>query len=77
MLDGDLIVGSYLFNALGAPPNIEYVPMPESIRDSYQYFTESSVDNLRRAGYNGGFTSIEDGVKRYVTSFLAQPDPYR
>ncbi len=66
-----------MFNALGAPPNIEYVPMPESIRDSYQYFTESSVDNLRRAGYNGGFTSIEDGVKRYVTSFLAQPDPYR
>lgn len=66
-----------MFGALGARPNIEYVPMPESIRDSYQYFTESSVDNLRRAGYNGGFTPIEEGVKRYVTAFLDQQDPYR
>ena len=66
-----------MFGALGAPANIEYVAMPEEIRDSYQYFTESSVDNLRRAGYNGGFTSIEDGVKRYVTAFLDQQDPYR
>ena len=66
-----------MFAALGKAPNIEYIPMPESIRGSYQYFTESSVDNLRRAGYNAGFTPIEEGVKRYVTSFLDQQDRYR
>ena len=66
-----------LFRALGLEPNIEYVDMPENIRDQYQYFTQSSVDNLRRAGYNAGFTSIEDGVTRYVTQFLDTADRYR
>jgi ADP-L-glycero-D-manno-heptose 6-epimerase len=71
----DLI--SAMFAALGRAPNIEYIAMPETIRDSYQYFTEASVDNLRRAGYNAGFTSIEEGVKRYVGAFLNQPDRFR
>ena len=35
--------------------------MPASIRDSYQYFTQAETDNLRRAGYNAGFTPLEDG----------------
>ncbi len=71
----DLI--SAMFAALGRPPNIEFIAMPETIRDSYQYFTEASVDNLRRAGYNAGFTSVEEGVKRYVGAFLNQPDRFR
>ncbi|HVG52310.1 MAG TPA: ADP-glyceromanno-heptose 6-epimerase [Xanthobacteraceae bacterium] len=71
----DLI--SAMFAALGRAPDIQYIAMPETIRDSYQYFTESSVDNLRRAGYNAGFTSVEDGVMRYVDAFLDQPDRYR
>jgi len=71
----DLI--SSMFAALGRSPNIEYVAMPEAIRDSYQYFTEASIDNLRRAGYNAGFTSLEEGVGRYVRTFLDQPDRFR
>jgi len=71
----DLI--SSMFAALGRSPNIEYVAMPEAIRGSYQYFTEASVDNLRRAGYNAGFTSLEEGVGRYVRTFLDQPDRFR
>jgi ADP-L-glycero-D-manno-heptose 6-epimerase len=51
--------------------------MPPEIRDQYQYFTQAKVENLRRAGYNAGFTSLEEGVGRYVKSFLNQPDPYR
>ena len=71
----DLIAS--LFRSLGREPAIEYIDMPESIRGQYQYFTEAKVNNLRRAGYNAGFTSIEDGVKRYVTQFLNTADPYR
>ncbi len=71
----DLIVASYA--ALGAKPNIEYIDMPEQIRDSYQYFTQASVDRLLGAGYNGGFTPLEDAVGAYVKSFLDQPDRYR
>ena len=50
----DLI--SALFRALRPEPKIEYIDMPASIRGHYQYFTEAKVENLRRAGYNGGFT---------------------
>ena len=71
----DLI--SALFRALGLEPKIEYIDMPENIRGQYQYFTEAKVDNLLRAGYNAGFTSLEDGVKRYVTKFLNTADRYR
>jgi ADP-L-glycero-D-manno-heptose 6-epimerase len=66
-----------MFAALGRAPNIDYIPMPEQIRDSYQYFTQASMENLRRAGYNAGFTSLEDAVGRYVGEFLNRPDRYR
>ena len=70
----DLIAA--MFRALGHAPNIEYVDMPPTIRDQYQYFTQAKVENLRKAGYNADFTSLEEGVNRYVT-FLNQPDRYR
>jgi ADP-L-glycero-D-manno-heptose 6-epimerase len=71
----DLI--SAMFGALGRAPDIEYVDMPPAIRGQYQYFTQAKVENLRRAGYNAGFTPLEEAVTRYVTSFLNQPDRYR
>jgi ADP-L-glycero-D-manno-heptose 6-epimerase len=70
----DLIAA--MFRALGHAPNIEYVDMPPTIRDQYQYFTQAKVENLCKAGYNADFTSLEEGVNRYVT-FLNQPDRYR
>jgi ADP-L-glycero-D-manno-heptose 6-epimerase len=66
-----------MFSAFGRSPNIEFVEMPAAIRNSYQYFTQASVENLHRAGYNAGFTPLEDAVKRYVTGFLDRPDRYR
>jgi ADP-L-glycero-D-manno-heptose 6-epimerase len=71
----DLITA--LFAALERPPNIEYIDMPPAIRDQYQYFTQAKIENLRRAGYNAGFTPLDDAVRRYVTSFLNQSDRYR
>lgn len=66
-----------MFAALGRPPAIEYVDMPAAIRDSYQYFTQAEVDNLRRAGYNANFTEVEDAVKSYVHNYLDRSDRYR
>jgi ADP-L-glycero-D-manno-heptose 6-epimerase len=71
----DLILAAYA--ALGTVPNIRYVDMPPSIRDSYQYFTQSDVDRLQRAGYNGGFTALEQAVSHYVTGYLDRADRYR
>jgi ADP-L-glycero-D-manno-heptose 6-epimerase len=63
--------------ALGREPAIEYIDMPVSIRDSYQYFTEAETENLRRAGYNADFTPLEETVRRYVTCYLDRADRYR
>jgi ADP-L-glycero-D-manno-heptose 6-epimerase len=71
----DLITA--MFAALGRDPDIEYIDMPLSIRDSYQYFTQAETENLRRAGYNAHFTKLEEAVRRYVTSYLDRADRYR
>ena len=63
--------------ALGAAPKIEYVEMPEAIRGSYQYFTQAEVDRLQHAGYNGGFTGLEQAVETYVKSYLDRADRFR
>jgi ADP-L-glycero-D-manno-heptose 6-epimerase len=66
-----------MFDALGQAPKIDYVDMPAAIRDRYQYFTESKVEKLRRAGYTGAFAPLEDTVARYVTQYLDRADRYR
>ncbi len=66
-----------VFVALGKKPNIEFVDTPENIRAKYQYFTEAPMRRLRGAGYTRPFTSIEDGVRKYVQDFLAKDQPYR
>jgi ADP-L-glycero-D-manno-heptose 6-epimerase len=71
----DLMLAAYA--ALGASPNIRYVDMPEAIRGSYQYFTQSDVDRLQRAGYNGGFTALEAAVATYVRNYLDRTDRFR
>ena len=71
----DLMLSAYA--ALGTAANLDYVEMPHAIRGSYQYFTQSEVDRLQRAGYNGGFTALEDAVDAYVKGFLDRADRFR
>ena len=63
--------------AAGVPRAVAFVDMPESLRGQYQSFTRASTARLRAAGYDGQFTTLEDGIGRYVHDFLARPDPYR
>jgi ADP-L-glycero-D-manno-heptose 6-epimerase len=72
---GDMMLATYA--ALGAKPNIEYIDMPEAIRGSYQYFTEADMGRLQRAGYNGGFTALEDAAETYVKGYLDRADRFR
>jgi ADP-L-glycero-D-manno-heptose 6-epimerase len=59
------------FAGLDLPANIQYIDMPEDIRDKYQYFTEASMEKLRKAGYTEEFYSLEKGVDDYVRNYLA------
>ena len=44
--------------------------MPETLRPKYQYFTEASMDKLRKVGYTKPFYSLEEGAKDYVQNYL-------
>ncbi len=71
----DMMLAAYA--TLGAAPRIEYIDMPEAIRGSYQYYTQSKVDRLLAAGYNGGFTPLEDAVALYIRGYLDSADRFR
>lgn len=58
------------FAAMGKQPVIEYIDMPEDIRDKYQYFTEANMSKLQKAGYTEKFCSLEEGVSDYVKNYL-------
>jgi ADP-L-glycero-D-manno-heptose 6-epimerase len=64
------------FAGLDKAPNIEFIDMPEDIRDKYQYFTEANMQKLRAAGYAAPFYSLEAGVQDYVRHYLAPKNFY-
>jgi ADP-L-glycero-D-manno-heptose 6-epimerase len=63
-------------NAIGTPAEVEFVDMPPALRGQYQSFTEAPTARLRAAGYTRQFTTLEQGVGRYVRDHLMWPDPY-
>ena len=65
------------FTAMKRREIIEYIDTPENLRKHYQYYTEASIERIRTAGYERPFTSLEDGVTKYIRNFLQTNDPYR
>ena len=64
------------FNAMNKDTNIEFVDIPEDIRDKYQYFTEADMSKLIAQGYNTPFHSLEEGVTDYVKNYLMTGNYY-
>ena len=65
-----------IFTSLNREPQIEFIDMPEDIRDKYQYFTEADMNKLKEAGYNEKFFSLENGVQDYVKKYLLRNEYY-
>ena len=68
-------LGLALFAAVGKNPQIEYIEMPEVLRDRYQYFTQADMTRLRAAGYTRPFTRLENAVRDYV-GYLKDSDSW-
>lgn len=62
----------HTFSAMDLTPDIEFIDTPLDIRDKYQYFTQAQMDKLRAAGYEKPFTPLEEGIRDYVTNYLAK-----
>jgi ADP-L-glycero-D-manno-heptose 6-epimerase len=59
-----------VFRSLDIPENIEFIDTPPDIREKYQYFTEATMEKLRRTGFDNDFYMLEEGVEEYVVEFL-------
>ena len=46
---------------------IEYIPFPDVLKGRYQSFTEADLTNLRAAGCDHQFMTVEQGVAKYMT----------
>ncbi len=62
--------------AAGAADAVDYIDMPQALRGQYQSFTQAAMGRLRDAGYAGQFTTLEDGIARYVRGYLTSSTPY-
>ena len=58
------------FKALNVQTDIEYIEMPESLRDRYQYYTCAEIGKLRSTGYDKETISLEDAVADYFSNYL-------
>jgi ADP-L-glycero-D-manno-heptose 6-epimerase len=63
-------------DAAGVAQDIRFIDMPAALVGQYQSFTEAKMQRLRAAGYSRPFTSLEEGVRRYVQNYLRGTHPY-
>jgi ADP-L-glycero-D-manno-heptose 6-epimerase len=65
-----------VFKSLNEKPKVNFIDMPEHIRDRYQYYTSANINKLRNAGYINPFFSIEEGIDDYVKNYLLKNKVY-
>lgn len=65
-----------VYTAVGEKPEMDFMDLPAEIKGQYQYFTQADIQKLRAAGYTKPFTSLEEGVAKYI-KYLESDDPYR
>ncbi len=60
------------FLALNKEMKIDWIDIPERIRDKYQYYTQAKMDSLFSLGLSQPEWPLEKGIKDYVTNYLSQ-----
>jgi ADP-L-glycero-D-manno-heptose 6-epimerase len=60
-----------VFKSMNRAPHIEFIEMPDSIRDQYQYYTQALMNKWQDQGLSSPKWSLEAGVQDYVQNFLA------
>ncbi len=64
------------FKAMGKNENIEFIDMPESIRNQYQYYTQAEMSKFKKVFPEFQFSSLEESVNDYVTQYLMTNNEY-
>ncbi len=69
-------LAEHVFNTLQKPVNIEYVDMPEQIKNQYQYSTKADISKLFESGIKYDFLTFEQSIKKYINNYLNINQPY-
>lgn len=64
------------FRSMDLAPKINFIDMPEELRNQYQYFTQADMSKLKKALPKFKFLSLEEAVDDYVRNHLAQEEPH-
>ena len=59
-----------VFRAMDLPSNINYVEMPDSLKNQYQNYTQADMNKLSAQISDFNFMSLEDSIKDYVSEYL-------
>jgi ADP-L-glycero-D-manno-heptose 6-epimerase len=59
-----------VFKAMDREVDVEYIDMPDAIRDQFQYRTCAKIDKIQNAGYSKPITSLEDATTDYIQNYL-------
>lgn len=65
-----------VFEAMGKKPDIEFVDMPEHLKNQYQNYTQADIENLKKTNCSVEFRSLENSVKDYIQNFLMKDWQY-
>lgn len=59
-----------IFDALGLPVQIDFVPLPDALRGKYQYFTCADTSRLDATGWTASDRNLGEAVRDYVSNYL-------
>lgn len=65
-----------LFASMNRELKINWLEMPDNIKNQYQYFTEADMTKWQNAGLSAPQWSLEKAIEDYVTHYLSQSDPW-
>lgn len=59
-----------VFDALGQPPQVDYIDMPEGLRERYQYHTQADLKKLSEQELGYQRYTLREGIFDYVRNYL-------
>lgn len=65
-----------IFAALGKPVRIEYIEMPDNLKNQYQYFTEADMKKFKATGCPSEFRDLMAGGQDYIQNYLLKETPH-
>ncbi len=65
-----LDLANAIFESLNKEAKINFIEMPDQLKEKYQYFTEAKITKLFKTGYKEKIRTLEESINDYVNNYL-------